>query len=128
MMLVMATSGRLAVLESSAIDVQHCLVDVPPECVLALQAVDVGRVLSARVHSSGTGPGAAWHLDSITVTHCGSGQVAVFQHRGWLDAVHGWEVVLQEEGATGAGGWPGPGASPGTSGRPCIGGPPAPMA
>lgn len=74
--------------------------------VLALQAVDVGRVLSARVRSTGTGPGPAWHLDSITVTHCGSGQVAVFHHRGWLDAVHGWEVVLQEGGVAGAGGSP----------------------
>ena len=57
---------------------------------------------SCQVTCSGTGLGAAWHLDYILVTNSSTGASTRFTYREWFDDAHGWAATLFAEGEAGA--------------------------
>jgi hypothetical protein len=58
-----------------------------------VQAPDVGAISSIQLQCLGGGLTAAWHLDSVTVTHSVRGQVAWFLYNDWFDKSKGWVQV-----------------------------------
>ncbi len=58
-----------------------------------ITAPDLGQLVRANVRSSGSGPGADWHLAGLKVQG-GSGPAASFPCNSWLGAGHGLERLL----------------------------------
>ncbi|KAG2499991.1 hypothetical protein HYH03_002273 [Edaphochlamys debaryana] len=66
-----------------------------------LTGPDVGEVERIRVRSSGTGLGAAWHLDKIDVMSSATGNQYSFPFRGWVDEKNGLDHYINRDGGTG---------------------------
>ncbi|KAG1672531.1 hypothetical protein FOA52_002840, partial [Chlamydomonas sp. UWO 241] len=62
------------------------------------EAPDIGDIRSALVKCDGKGLGAAWHLDSITVTNAITGAHGKFVYQNWFDDKTGWAQSLYPEG------------------------------
>ncbi len=62
---------------------------------------DVGEVERVKVRSSGTGLGAAWHLDRIDVVSSATNAQYGFPFRGWVDDKHGLEHFINRDGGAG---------------------------
>lgn len=46
----------------------------------------------------GSGLGAAWHLDYVTITNMSNGKHAKFVYKAWFDDQAGWQHTLYPEG------------------------------
>ncbi|GFR41097.1 hypothetical protein Agub_g1741 [Astrephomene gubernaculifera] len=84
-------------LESSANDFERGHLDT-----FFFTAPDIGTIQSCQVVCSGTGLGAAWHLDHITVTNTTTSETARFKYGDWLDDKKGWTHTLHADGVDAA--------------------------
>ncbi|KXZ56858.1 hypothetical protein GPECTOR_1g774 [Gonium pectorale] len=66
-----------------------------------LTGSDVGELERVRVRSSGTGIGAAWHLDKIDVVSSATNTQYSFPFRDWIDEKHGLDHTINVDGGTG---------------------------
>ncbi|PNH12713.1 Lipoxygenase y domain-containing protein 1 [Tetrabaena socialis] len=66
-----------------------------------LTGPDVGELERVRVRSSGTGLGAAWHLDTIDVVSSATNTQYAFPFRGWIDDKNGLDHTINRDGLDG---------------------------
>ncbi len=64
------------------------------------EAPDIGDMQSCLVKCDGSGMGAAWHLDYVTMVNTRTGAGAKFVYRNWFDNKAGWSHTLLPEGKT----------------------------
>lgn len=66
-----------------------------------LTGPDIGEVERVRVRSSGTGLGAAWHLERIDVVSSATNTQYAFPFGQWVDAKNGLEHFINVDGGAG---------------------------
>ncbi len=54
----------------------------------------------SQIVCDGSGLGAEWFLDYVSVTNSTTGEFAKFVYKGWFDDENGWSHLLLSEGTT----------------------------